>query len=119
VVVLAHSPQWEELMQGLRERYPTVPLGGSDGGSDAYASYLHLIVNWCEIDVASHFVERDRVVTRVRELPFYRWIYQTVIDECPALAALYADHGLIPIRSATSMSEEDLRLAALADEARA
>jgi hypothetical protein len=113
----AHSPEWETLMGRLRERYPRVPVGGADGGSDEYSSYLHLIVNWCEIDVAAHFHARDQVVARVRELPFYRWIYETVIDEWQALAGLYTDHGLVPIRSAKSMSEEDLRLAARTDEA--
>jgi hypothetical protein len=113
----AHSPKWEELMRRLRERYPAVPVGGRDGGNDERASYLHLVVNWCEIDVAARFFARDQIVSRVRELPFYRWIYETVIEEWQALAALYADHGLVPIRAATSMSDEELQLAALADEA--
>lgn len=33
------------------------------------------------------------------------------------LTALYREHGLIPIRSAREMSEQDLALAALMDEA--
>jgi hypothetical protein len=115
----AHSPKWGALMRQLRERYPKVPVGGRDGGNDERASYLHLVVNWCEIEVAARFLAREEIVNRVRELPFYRWIYETVIDEWQALAGLYADHGLVPIQAATSMSEEDLRLAALADEARA
>jgi hypothetical protein len=113
----AHAPEWDKLLCRLRERYPKVPVGGRDGGSDEYSSYLHLIVNWCEVDVAARFLSPDEVAARARELPFYRWIYETVIDDGQALATLFADHGLVPIRSAMSMSEEDLKLAALADEA--
>jgi len=113
----AHPPEWKNLMRRLHERYPSVPVGGRDGAGDESSSYLHLIVNWCEIDVAARFHPRDQVVARVRELPFYRWIYETVIGEWQALARLYADHGLVPIQPATSMSEEDLRLAARADDA--
>jgi hypothetical protein len=66
----AHSTEWEELMRRLCARYPRVPVGGRDGGNDEHASYLHLVVNWCEIDAAARFVGRDRVIAQVRDLPF-------------------------------------------------
>src|SRR5438270_626034 len=53
---------------------------------------------------------------RVRALHFYRWIYQTVIDDGEALGALYREQGLLPIRPATEMSADDFKLAALMDE---
>lgn len=112
-----HSLNWRKLMGRLREQYPNVPVGGSDGGKDEFSSYLHLVVNWLEIKVTAQSQGHDRVVERVRELPFYRWIYQTVIDDWQALATLYRDHGLVPMRLATNMSHEDFRVAALKDEA--
>jgi len=43
---------------------------------------------------------------------------QTVIDDQQTLTALYREFGLAPIRPATDMSADDLKLAARMDEAR-
>ncbi len=111
------APQWRQLFAQLRERYPAAPVGGTDGANDEFSTYLHLLVNWLEVDSVSQFIERDRVVQHVRALPFYRWIYQTVVDDRQSLDALYRDQGLLPFREATQMSSDDLKLAALMDEA--
>ena len=73
--------------------------------------------NWLEIEVTAQFMDRDRVVAHVEALPFYRWIYRTVIEDWMPLADLYDRHGLLPLRHATDMSPEELRMAALTTEA--
>jgi hypothetical protein len=103
--------QWHEIWRALRARYPDVPAGKPEGAADAFSVYLHLIVNWLEVDVASQFIEREKVVTHVCGLPFYRWMYRTVIEDWDWLGKLYADQGLIPVRFATDMSADDLELA--------
>ena len=113
----AHAPQWRELFERLRERYPTVPAIEAGGGNDEFSTYLHLLVNWLEIEAVSQFIDRDRVESHVRALHFYRWIYRTVLDDWEPLGTLYREQGLLPIRSATQMSADDLKLAALMDEA--
>lgn len=50
----AFAPQWQELFRQLRARYPAVPVGGADGAQDEFSTYLHLIVNWLEIEAVSH-----------------------------------------------------------------
>jgi hypothetical protein len=109
--------RWRQLFRLLRERYQQVPVGGSEGAPDEFSGYLHLIVNWLEVEITARFVERDRVVDHVLALHFYRWMYRTVVDDWQALAALYRDYGLVPVKPATDMSAEDLRIAALVDEA--
>jgi hypothetical protein len=113
----ADTPRWRRLLSQLRERYPAVPVGGTDGANDEFSTYLHLLVNWLEVEAVSRFIEPDRVVQHVRALPFYRWIYQTVVDDRQSLDLLYRDQGLLPFREATQMSSDDLKLAALMDEA--
>jgi hypothetical protein len=113
----AHAPQWQQVFRLLRERYPTVPVGGEDGAQDEFSTYLHLIVNWLEIEATSYFFPRERVVAHVGALPFYRWPYKTVIDDREPLGALYAEQKLMPFRFASEMSAGDLKLAALMDEA--
>jgi hypothetical protein len=81
--------------------------------------YLHLLVNWLEIEAVSQFIAWDRVLSHVRALPFYRWIYRAVTDDWEALGALYREQGLLPVRLATDMSADDLKLAALVDESSA
>jgi hypothetical protein len=113
----AHAPQWRQLFEQLRERYPDVPTDAAGGANDAFSTHLHLLVNWLEVEAVSQFVDRDKVVQHVRALPFYRWIYQTVVDDWEKLGTLYRSQGLLPIRHATQMSADDLKLAALMDEA--
>jgi hypothetical protein len=112
----AHEAQWREILSRLRQRYPTVPVGGADGARDEFSTYLHLVVNWLEVDVAARFVERAQVERHVRALPFYRWCYATALMDCKPLGALYEEQGLLPLRHAGEMSEADMELAARSDE---
>src|SRR5215813_10161221 len=59
----AHTAQWQELLRCLREKYPEVPDSTSGGAHDDFSTYLHLIVNWLEIDATSCFVAREQVIT--------------------------------------------------------
>lgn len=111
-----HAAQWDALFARLRERYPNVPVGGSDGGHDQFSTYLHLLVNWLEIDVVGQFVGHDNSVQHAGGRPFYRWIYRKVIEDWEALGALYRELEVLPVLAATDMSAEDLRLAARTDE---
>ncbi|RXT50917.1 hypothetical protein B6S44_22500 [Bosea sp. Tri-44] len=109
--------QWTRLLKQLRERYPQVPVGGSDGAADVYSTYLHVIVNWLEVETVADFLGRETAERHVSGLPFYRWPYRIVRDDRDALRALYA-HELLPIVRAVHMSTEDLTLAGRLDEAR-
>jgi len=102
---------WETLFAQLRARYPQVPAASAGGAQDEFSTYLHLVVNWCEVEAASEFVGRETVVRHVSALPFYRWIYRTVLDDWDELGALYRDTGAVPMRYATDLSAADLALA--------
>jgi len=110
----AHPLRWRDVFQALHDRYPKVP---PDAAPDEASIYLHLVVNWLEIEATAQFMDRDRVAEHARALPFYRWIYRTVIEDWTPLADLYNDRGLHPLRPATDMSADELRKAALATEA--
>ena len=113
----AHEDEWRDVFVNLRDRYRQVPARGPEGAPDEFSTYLHLVVNWLEVETTSRFFDRQRVIGHVRALPYYRWIYRTVTDDWQPLGALYAEHGLVPARPATDMSPDDLRLAGLTDEA--
>jgi hypothetical protein len=102
---------WEQLLELLCSRYSEVPIAGDGGAQDDFSTYLHILVNWCEIEAASQFVHREVVVRHVESLPFYRWIYRTVLNDWKELDSLYREIGVVPIRYATDMSADDLKLA--------
>ena len=112
----ARAAQWHEVLRLLRARYPQVPDVTAGGARDEFSTYLHLIVNWLEIESASQFVEREQVVALAAARPFYRWPYKTVIADWEMLGALYAVQGLLPFRFATEMSADELKLAGRLDE---
>jgi hypothetical protein len=107
----SHPSDWEALFARLRARYPQVPAAADGGAHDEFSTYLHLPVNWCEVEAASRFVGRETIVQHVAGLPFYRWNYRTVLDDWDELGALYREIGVVPIRHATEMSADDLALA--------
>jgi hypothetical protein len=112
----AHVREWQLIFARLHEQYPHVPTGEAGGAQDDFSTYLHLLVNWLEVEAVSRFIDRSQVVQHVRALPFYRWIYQTVIEDWEQLGALCREFGLLPIHHATEMSIDDLTLAARMDE---
>ncbi|MGF3021418.1 hypothetical protein ACQVP2_01130 [Methylobacterium aquaticum] len=111
------TPGWQEIWQAIRRMYPSVPVGFPQGAHDEQSSYLHIIVNYLEIAAASDLLGSDIARDLAAKNFIYRGIYETVLRDWEALTALYGSRGLIPIRPATEMSEEDLNLAGLMDEA--
>lgn len=98
------------MLTRLHEQYPNVLAGEAGGAQDDFSTYLHLLVNWLEVEAVSQFIDRRQVVQHVRALRFYRWIYQAVIEDWEQLGARYREFGLVPIRHATAMSVDDLTL---------
>ena len=64
----ARKAQLGEILNRLRQRYPTVPIGGTDGARDEYSTYLHRVVNWLEVDVTARFLDRAEVERHVEGL---------------------------------------------------
>jgi hypothetical protein len=90
----------------LTRRYPAAPTALPEGADDAHSTYLHLVVNWLEIDVASSVIGRERAIAAALATPVYRWVYRQVIADRDALGALYRRHGIVPIRPAADFANE-------------
>ncbi len=81
----------------LEQRYPQVPVGYPDGCRSTFSTYLHLIVCWQEIDALRRLVtpaDADRFGRHMAESGYYRWVYDTVMDDFDVLADLYEPRGL-------------------------
>jgi hypothetical protein len=91
------------LIAELKQRYPHAPTGFPEGANDEYATYLHLLVNWLEIEAASRFLKRERAEEIARRKRHYRWIYHTVLADWLALEELFRTHNIAPIASSDQL----------------
>lgn len=108
---------WREIWSAIRQRFPSLPVGFPHGANDEPSSYLHIIVNYLEIEAVGDLLSPEVARKLAAENFVYRGIYEIVLRDWESLTILYRSQGLIPICPATIMSEQDLQLAALMDEA--
>lgn len=113
----ARTAGWRAIRKELEARYPAIPTAFPEGAHTAASSYLHLIVNWLEIDATSTILGRQTAVEIASKNFVYSGIYRIVLAEWDGLSQLYREHGLVPMRTAIEMTEQDLVLAARMDEA--
>jgi hypothetical protein len=112
-----HGAGWRAIWADLRARFPDVPVAFPEGAHTAQSSYLHLIVNWLEIAATSRLFGEKTAKEIASKNFVYSGIYKIVLAHWDTLSDLYREHALAPFRSATTMTEEDLNLAAREDEA--
>jgi hypothetical protein len=112
-----HGAGWRAIWADLQTRFPEVPVAFPEGAHTAQSSYLHLIVNWLEIAATSQLLGEKIAKEIAAENFVYSGVYKIVLAHWDALSDLYRAHALAPIRPATTMTEEDLNLAAREDEA--
>jgi hypothetical protein len=92
------------LIAELRNRYPRAPTGFPEGADDEYSTYLHLLVNWLEIEAASQFMARARAEEIARNKYHYRWMYRTVLADWQSLEELFRAHRIVPITPADQLA---------------
>ncbi len=111
-----HAIEWSAIHAALRNRFPTIPIAFPEGATTEDSSYLHLVVNWLEIEAAAFVLPRETVTGIAAKSFVYSGLYRLVIDHWDDLDDLYRATGLVPIKRATAMSEEDLTLAGQVSE---
>jgi hypothetical protein len=92
------------LIADLKQRYPQAPVGFPEGANDEYSTYLHLLVNWLEIEAASQFIPRERAEEIARRKHDYRWMYRTVLSDWRRLEELFSSYAIVPIAPAEQLA---------------
>jgi hypothetical protein len=100
------APFFDELVR----RYPQAPITLPDGARNYESTYLHLVVNWLEVAATSELIGRPRAFALAEAQYTYRWIYRTVVRDWDALGELYERHGLVPIRSAADLAQDNAKV---------
>lgn len=78
----------------LRGQYPEVPVGQGQGARSEYSTYLHLIVNWLELDAGVELLGEAEARRIVSTHDHYRWIFERVLEDTEAIGTIIAGEGL-------------------------
>jgi hypothetical protein len=89
------GPSLLEAMDKLRQRYPNAPTELPQGGPSADVTYLHLVVNWLELDAMTQLLGREKARQIASEVGHYTWIYDKVLEETQQIGAILAKNDLV------------------------
>ena len=81
----------------VRELFPEVPPQDRGGAHDDDSTYLHLVLNWLELEslrLAVDANDADTFVAAVVDGPGYGWIYRQVVDLHSEIGGIVRAHGL-------------------------
>lgn len=92
----AKGDQVRLAISDLMKMYPSVPSGGIEAARDAESTYLHLIVNYLELQAMRQLVghQRAREVFEFWTTDHYTWIYDRVLSDEAAVGDVVAKYGL-------------------------
>jgi hypothetical protein len=80
----------------LERLYPSVPAGGREGAGNTASTYLHLVVNYLELQAMKRIVGpvKARAVFDFWAADHYTWIYRTVLADEARIGDIVAARGL-------------------------
>jgi hypothetical protein len=88
--LVAHHSDTEAAETELRKIYPKVPVVPPDGAGDEESTYLHLVDCYLEMQADRQLMGRERTASVMLFWSghHYRWVYKTVIEDEPRIAAV-------------------------------
>lgn len=89
-----HDVQQKRAIQTLRMYYPRVPVGDPEGADTVYSTYGHLVDCYLEIQADRKLIGPERTAAVIADKGHYTWIYKTIIDDEPRIAAVVRSEGL-------------------------
>ncbi|HUL75460.1 MAG TPA: hypothetical protein VLT86_20270 [Vicinamibacterales bacterium] len=78
----------------LRQLYPRVPVGGTEGAETEYSTYGHLIDCYLEILADRQLIGPERTAAVIARKGHYTWIYKTDLQDEPRIATIVARYQL-------------------------
>jgi len=89
-----HRAQQQSAIAQLRGMYPTAPVGLPAGAETAYSTYGHLVNCYLEIQADRQLMGLERTTAVISRKPHYTWIYKTILQDEPRIAAVVAAQHL-------------------------
>jgi hypothetical protein len=85
----------ERAIEELKAMYPNPPDHEKIGTRSEYSTYLHLIVNWLELDAMRHLIGEETARTLTDEDDIYQWVNQRVLEDTEQIGDVLETHDLI------------------------
>ena len=74
--------------------YPGAPVGLPEGADTAVSTYGHLVDCYLEIQADRLLIGPERTGVVISNKGHYTWIYKTVLEDEPRIAAVVRRHHL-------------------------
>jgi hypothetical protein len=84
----------QQAIAELRVIYPGAPVGAPEGAETAVSTYGHLIDCYLEIMADRQLIGPERTSAVVADKGHYTWIYKTILQDEPRIAAVARRHHL-------------------------
>lgn len=84
----------QEAIAELRVIYPGAPVGEPEGAETSISTYGHLIDCYLEIQADRQLIGPERTSAVVADKGHYTWIYKTIVQDEPRIAAVARRHHL-------------------------
>ena len=92
-----HNQQRLAAIEELQQKYPNAPTSYPAGGGSAESTYGHLITCYLEMQAGRQLIGEKRMNKVIEEIPWYTWIWKTVVkDEAGIAAVVDENHLQIP-----------------------
>lgn len=78
----------------LSRMYPSAPVGLPEGADTAVSTYGHLVDCYLEILADRQLIGAERTSAVISDKGHYTWIYKTVLQDEPRIAAVVHRHHL-------------------------
>lgn len=96
--LVAHRWKVLRATRALRRAFPAVPTRQDGGAKNKRSTYLHLLVNWLEVESLRRVAGDDaaeRLLGATADGPVYGWVYRQVRDRGDEIGAIVRDVGLL------------------------
>lgn len=96
--LVAQRRQVRAARRDLKALFPTVPNRAGGGAKTRRSTYLHLLVNWLEVNALTQLAGDDvgeSFLDVTVDGPVYGWVYRQVRDRRPELGKIITEHELL------------------------
>lgn len=91
----AHEERPRAVTDAFEQQFPGLPVGPPDGCRSPFSNLLHIAINFWELEGLAELVGEERARAFLAGKPYYRAIYQLVLENTSAIAEILATHRLI------------------------
>lgn len=89
-----HNSQRLAAIRDLEEKYPDAPTAYPAGGGSKESTYGHLVTCYLEMQADRELIGPQRTKRVIAQTPWYSWIWKTVVQDEPTIAAVVQAHDL-------------------------